>query len=42
VAAPILVRFSSGTETPSDLIDSQRFEHIEPGEGHDDGQDPAK
>ncbi len=42
VAAPILVRFSSGTETPSEAIDSQRFERIEPDAEHDDGQDRSK
>ncbi len=30
VAAPILVRFSSGTETPAEAIESQRFERIDP------------
>jgi hypothetical protein len=30
VAAPILVRFSSGTETPADDIEARRFEQIDP------------
>ena len=30
VSAPILVRFSSGTETPSEELDSHQFERIEP------------
>lgn len=37
VSAPILVRFSSGTETAADEIDSRRFEGIEPDEGPEDG-----
>jgi hypothetical protein len=37
VAAPILVRLSSGTETPAETIDSRRFERIDPDNDEDDG-----
>lgn len=36
VKAPILVRFSSGTETPAEDIDARRFEHIDPDQDSDD------
>lgn len=32
VSAPILVRFSSGTETPSDALETKQFERIDPDE----------
>jgi hypothetical protein len=39
VSAPILVRFSSGTEEPSPSIDSRQFEQIEPADEDRDSRD---